>query len=214
MKELSRMLKWYASYPHKAEARTLIYDIWYRKVYKTTGKEKLIFDIGAHEGMASLYFHKSTSARIVSVEPNPHSVKHLLRNTQNFDRVHVVDRALSPRASTKLMLRPDNLRSTGSGEHVVKTHIYTEPVRVPTTSWKELVSSFGTPDFVKIDAEGAEDYAISEICSLSEKPSRIFFEEHKQNNMQSILTKLKRSGYVVSKNRNIFQAVKPTHINP
>ena len=114
----------------------------------------LCFDIGANKGSRSMIF-TALGARTIALEPN----EALTRVLQRFPRVTVVNKAVSDQSGTKVFLQNTNDQiSTLSSEWKSKWPQYAEWTerRVECTTLDDLISSYGLPDFCKIDVEGYE----------------------------------------------------------
>ncbi|MBP7768678.1 FkbM family methyltransferase [Candidatus Woesebacteria bacterium] len=119
-----------------------------------------IIDVGAHIGMATLYFKKQyPDARITALEPHPLSFQLLQKNIEE-NRVYGVELlnvALSSTKATRLLHSDtvDNWYSTSSFTAGAWNNLQkTEPIRVPTVTLSELITE--PIDLLKIDIEGAE----------------------------------------------------------
>lgn len=109
-------------------------------------KPKLIFDLGANIGMASLYFKwKYPEAKIIAVEPNPFIFDQLQGNTS----VTCLKRAISVNKKEKLYIDKNH-----SSSSILKEN--NQLISVYGISINDLINKFGTPDIIKFDIEGSE----------------------------------------------------------
>lgn len=142
----------------------------------------LLFDIGANIGAWALA-NVSESNTIVSIEASPYTYTELLKNVGNVKNIYTHNYAVCPSkeshivfyhcrgAHTLSTLNRDWLSSPQSRFESYKNTI-TE-VTVPTTSIDKLIETYGIPDLVKIDVEGAENVVLQ---SLTQKVPLLCFE--------------------------------------
>lgn len=167
-------------------------------------------DVGANVGVVTEYFvQNELSENIIAVECDPKALKDLKKNFKREYRVKIIEKALyhentevsffhspvNPVISS--LLSPDKLTNHMAG---TKGNI---EIKVPTVTIKDLVEMVGTIDLLKIDIEGGE-YSILEKVdpSLFSKINNLFiefhfFEENYKERYDSILNKLRNSGYMV-----------------
>lgn len=142
----------------------------------------LIFDIGANVGkyaQAQLSLHPE--ARVVCVEATPSTYEKLCSNYKTDSRVTCLNYAVcnSSMPNVELYISREPLLNTlnpwwlndpssrfGSVKH-------SDIINVPATSVDALITTYGTPDILKIDVEGAEDKVLN---SLSTKTPVLLFE--------------------------------------
>jgi FkbM family methyltransferase len=114
---------------------------------------KTIVDIGAHIGMASIFFAlKYPMARIVAVEPESSNFAALVRNTAPYEKITPV-RAAIWREDGFVSIGPSNMHVKGAFEIVENG-----PERVRAVTMSTLMGELGldTIDLLKMDIEGAE----------------------------------------------------------
>ena len=129
--------------------------IFYSKHYEISVPfaPKIIFDLGANVGFASIYFaNRFPGSQIIAIEPNAENYKSAVMNSENYDNIkmiydavwnrheelHVVDKGHGEAA---FMIEP------GKGEN-----------EVPAYTIKSLMQMMKTDeiDILKIDIEGSE----------------------------------------------------------
>lgn len=113
-------------------------------------------DIGANHGYYSFYLATAKNAEVYAVEPQP-SLAQLIRNSEAVNRsgVTVIEAAVSDKDDDVVdMMVPihHGMNATISNQYSYAPDGYTN-IKVPTFT---LDSQIGF-DFIKVDAEGAED---------------------------------------------------------
>jgi FkbM family methyltransferase len=141
----------------------------------------LLFDIGANEGLWSIANQKDNT--IIAVEASPNTYSKLCENVKEYSNIIPVHGAVCDSAKETVVfydaicsgistLNIDWLEDPKSRFYNVPNAAYTE-IQVPTLKIDDLIVKFGTPNYIKIDVEGAEDVV---LISLTKKISMIAFE--------------------------------------
>lgn len=148
-----------------------------------------VFDVGALVGGRTIVFHR-LGARVIAFEPQPKRaaqlqrlVRRLAAGSQTGRPPVVVQAALADRSGTTL-LHPaprnpslatisDNWAAHAPTRDGFERTRFGTPVEVATQTLDWAIASYGTPDFVKIDVEGAEDRV---IAGLSHAVACLSFE--------------------------------------
>lgn len=141
----------------------------------------LLFDIGANEGLWSVANQKDNI--IIAVEASPNTFYKLCENVKEYSNIIPVHGAVCDSAKETVVfydaicsgistLNIDWLEDPKSRFYNQKNAAYTK-IEVPTLKIDHLIGKFGTPDYIKIDVEGAEDVVIR---SLTKKVDLIAFE--------------------------------------
>ena len=146
-------------------------DTYFRFYHPEPGD--LVFDIGAYCGIFTHELSRAVgpSGRVVAFEPDPVNIESLRRNVSrhNLTNVTVVQEAISDREgetqfnSEGCLGSALNLSIDRPGAGV--------SVTVKTTTFENACKRFGTPAFVKIDAEGAEIEIINGSSNFLRKNS-------------------------------------------
>lgn len=144
------------------------------------GGEKLIFDLGFHDGDTASFYLRNYH-KVIGVECNPYLRKH------NIDKFHkqikegsltLVDKCVSDKdgvvvpfyISNTLDLWSSTIRSIA--ERVEES----EEVFVETITLRTLIEKYGCPYYCKIDIEGNDVYAIRSLKGLDEIPQIVSVE--------------------------------------
>ena len=163
--------------------RFLVREIFFEKVYNpanlSIGRNDLVVDIGANNGVFTLFAASITRNRVHAFEPSPRNLEVLRRNIALNGLHHVIAHncAVSDRVgSAKLFLNPADGQQNLLADHILpdkiaeyKTHtdlnyLIARPdkaedsLEVATTTLQEIITSNNIEriDFLKLDCEGAE----------------------------------------------------------
>lgn len=151
-------------------------------------KPSLIFDIGAYDGHKTAAF-AALGSKVVACEPDPYNFSILSERFRSHrNKIHLLNCAVSDKVGEATLQR----NYEGSAFNTIKPEWvsvlerdnivrwnekikYAESLRinVPTTTLNALIDRFGTPDFIKIDVEGAE---LEVIDGLNKKIKSLSFE--------------------------------------
>ena len=125
---------------------------------------KVIFDIGANIGIASVYFAmRYPKATIYSFEPLPENQLLLKRNTEIFANIHIMPFGLSDKAGTFTYCMSNNANSYGGGTFCNVGHDPERSIELPVKTAAAVIKDLGIEqvDVMKMDTEGSE-FAILE----------------------------------------------------
>ncbi len=155
---------------------------FYRNTLEGFRKGGLIFDIGANQGHKTDIFLR-LGARVVAVEPDPSNQRILRQNFLDYrlkrKPVTIVDKAVSDKSGKAIFLVDelgsakntlnqkwaDSLRT--DSRRFGKKLAFEESREVETITLEELMRSYGTPYYVKIDVEGHEMSVIKGMRSAA-----------------------------------------------
>jgi FkbM family methyltransferase len=136
---------------------------------KNNMNKKIAFDIGCNMGNNVNYL-LTLYDKIVCFEPNPNLANHVKKTFENYD-VEVVQKGLSSKKETKPFHISDlHVISTFSNDWITKSRFtgnnWNTIINVETTTLDDVIDTYGTPDFVKIDVEGYEFEVLSGLTKL------------------------------------------------
>lgn len=162
--------------------------------------EVLVFDIGANCGQVTKRFI-DVGCKVVAVEPLKH-VSEEIRNFATEDQVTIINKLVhaSNESQEFFMSRLDSTISTTSNDWMNVGRFseqgdWVSVGNIESISLDEMVETYGTPYFIKIDVEGAE---YQTLLSLTEKVNSIlsieWVEEFPEKTIQCI-DYLKSLGY-------------------
>jgi FkbM family methyltransferase len=136
---------------------------------------RLILDLGANVGYASIYFAlRYPAAQVFAVEPVPRNAALLRRNVAALPRVEVVEGASWPRHGRLALDDP------GKGYWGMRVRPANGKGDVQAVTVGDLLERAGTVwiDLVKIDIEGSERELFSENTGWLERVSVLVLELH------------------------------------
>jgi FkbM family methyltransferase len=176
-------------------------DLYYVELPK---KDPLIFDVGAHIGLATLYFNMLyPKAKIVAVEPHPKAIEVLRRNIElnRLEDVEVVEAAIAGEEGKRSFFvdvdgewLSSSSFAAGAWNGAQKN---TEMV-VKTILLGDLIED--RVDLLKLDVEGAEEEVLMSLGEKLRKIDRILFEYHpqKKGSAKKIVDLLHQHGFGVT----------------
>ncbi len=168
--------------------------------FETENPQPIIIDVGAHIGLATLYFKQLyPDAQITALEPNPESFELLEKNLfENMvNDVTVIQAALSDHSGEEQFFRDETSEWWHSTAGFHKGSWLgtqeSDEITVHTRMLSELVT--GPVDFLKMDIEGAEQkvlFASQEVLPLI-KEIQIEFHTHKSQSLKKLVELLEKT---------------------
>lgn len=162
-----------------------------------------VWDIGANVGVFSLAAkYKSKTGKVISIDPDPFLCD-LMRRTARFPEHREFDwwiccAAISSQPGVTDLKIANRGRATNAiGESSGSSQMggIREKISVPTLTLDDLARSFGAPDVIKIDTEGAENLVLQGAGQvLAESAPTLLIEVSKQNNAD-VTSRLKSLEY-------------------
>lgn len=175
-------------------------------------KGKVVYDIGAFEGVLTLFFARK-AREVVAFEPNPQNYARCLENVglNELKNVRLLNRGVSDRTGTIELTYDPLMTGAGTGETAIAEQITSSvktarKVRVQTVALDEDIGQSGLPipEFIKIDIEGMEFPALKGMQrTLLERGPELFIEMHgatakeKIENSRAVVGLLETCGYRV-----------------
>ena len=180
--------------------------------FETEKDDPIILDVGAHIGLATIYFKwLYPGARVWAFEPNPELFALLERNVRQNDLsgVELINAAVGrERGEVKFYVdaTPWQWWSVGSlrpgawnGQQKDQKEIIVKSVKLI-----DFVQNLSRVDLLKLDVEGAETQIIMSLGTQLAKVQHLIFEFHptKDQNLTQLQAFLVKRGFEVSlKNR-------------
>lgn len=174
----------------------------------------LIFDLGAHIGISTLYFKMLyPQAKIIAVEPNPKTFELLKKNIEQnkLEGITLLPLAVSNQTGTQSLHLDigDEWYSTASFTKGAWTQDQpTEAVTVKTTTLAELITGHADHliDFVKMDIEGAEFEVLLNAGTELKQIKELIVEYHPLpgQDIQKMITHLKQFGLTLESDLKTF----------
>jgi FkbM family methyltransferase len=171
---------------------------------------KVVFDVGAYEGVLTLFFAVSAE-QVISYEPNPLSIKALRRNIELNQLENVTVRHVGLGANPRCAVMIWNpamagaatvddtsmAHSIGSRKHAVR-----EEIQITTLDQDMVDARLPVPDLIKIDVDGYELPVLEGAQALLRRANpALFLEMHgetineKKRNANGIVNFLTAAGY-------------------
>jgi FkbM family methyltransferase len=168
---------------HQIKRELYTYDSYY---FETDKAQPVIVDIGAHIGLATLYFKSLYAGAIITAyEPHPVAFKYLEKNIwdNNLSDVTTINQAVSDhKGNIHLHVDPtsDLWLSTSSVHPGAWTGDQrTEAVSVPCVSLRDVLENFDGPiDLLKMDIEGGEQQVLFSAMDQLGMVKHAFVEFH------------------------------------
>ena len=138
----------------------VLHDILVHEEYRPSGDPKVIFDIGANVGFATLYFRRRfPEARIITVEADPRTYQRMARNLEGLADVTPLNLALAGVDD----LVTFHSAATSIGSSLARRSDADTAVTVPGRRLQTLMEETRTTriDLLKLDIEGAEFEALA-----------------------------------------------------
>jgi FkbM family methyltransferase len=133
-----------------------------------------IVDVGAHIGMASIFFaRRYPAAKIIAIEPEPSNFALLLKNTSSYKNIVPVCAALW-REDGEVTLGRSNVHPKGAFQIVENGEIRVRAVTIDTLMRETGIQSI---DILKMDIEGSEKEVFAS-CNWIDTVRAIAIELH------------------------------------
>ncbi|MCB9458026.1 MAG: FkbM family methyltransferase [Anaerolineaceae bacterium] len=168
-----------------------------------------IVEVGAHIGYLTLYFAQLTGqeGQIIAFEPVPDSAEYLKKNTKSHSNITVERKAASDQAGTlpfyvdtlsgmtSTLVSEDNVHQANVdyafGELQFKT------IQVEVVCLDDFLNEKGfVPDFIKVDAEGAEYDIVRGLSQILAQNHPVLWLEVSRNKSE-LYDLLSVAGYVL-----------------
>jgi FkbM family methyltransferase len=156
------------------------------------------WDVGAHVGFLTLLLARRCP-RVLAIEPSPENARRLRANIElNDASVEVVEAAIGrePGTAWLALARESSMNETSAAERA-----HDDPDArgrlVRRTTLDELAKTYGPPDLVKLDIEGAELDALLGAARVLEHRPALVIEAHSVELADAVVALLTASGYAV-----------------
>ncbi len=194
----------------------IFYAVFWRLIYafplRIFSNAKTIIDLGAHIGMATLFFKLHAPKAIVyAVEADETNFKMLLKNLEpEIEEHQVIPIHAALAAENKTIYLERSQRSYNTRISKQETSL-----AVTGMNMDRLLSEYNitTIDILKVDIEGAETFLFAEAHAWIGKVQNIIIEIHSEEIMQQF-TKLALVNHfqvkkLVAEHENVYWAFKP-----
>lgn len=147
-------------------------------VFPNNFEPELIYDIGANIGIVSIIFANIyPEAKIHAFEPEPGNFELLRKNCEPYPNIHLHAVGLGSQSGAKKLYPSADPTNLGGFSNFIESG---EPTECKILSVQRAVESYGVPDLIKIDCEGAECEILRNFPSL-EMVSWIAGELHSED---------------------------------
>ncbi|MFZ5731223.1 MAG: FkbM family methyltransferase [Pseudomonadota bacterium] len=140
-------------------------------------EKDLIFDLGLYEGQDSR-FYLDKGFRVVAVEAHPEYAR-LARKAFareiNEQRFRLVERAVWIDEDRTITFHMQGAQSSAFKE-AADLNGPSTPVECRTTTLNQLIRAHGTPYYLKVDIEGADQIVVDQLHALGRKPPYLSIE--------------------------------------
>ncbi len=205
---ITKIQNYSVTYFNKEELKILKQEIFQNEIYSVdlNVKNPIIYDIGAHIGLATLYFKSKYPKSIITCfEPNPNVIPLLQENIQgnNLNNMKVHYTAIAGKEGYKdLYIDNSGLGafSTSSFRKNAWNHKQKSlPIKVKAEVLSKYVDSY--IDLMKIDVEGTEREVIKELHLKNKLKyiKNLLIEYHpiKNHKIYEITSILEKNGFVI-----------------
>lgn len=146
--------------------------------------ERIIFDIGAHNG-DDLEYYLLCAYRVIAVEANPvlaAGIRQRYERALNSGRLVVVNCAVTPKqedgqSMTFFVHDSNDLLSTAELPSASFRHLFRE-ITVPSATLSQLLEEYGEPWFLKLDLEGLDAAVLDALFETKSRPRYLSVEAH------------------------------------
>lgn len=130
-------------------------------------KPKIIFDIGANIGVATVIMaNLYPEAKIYAFEPERENYELLEKNVSHYPNVKTFEAGLGDRMCSRVLFKSDDSKNLGGYSTHIKGKGQIADDAATILKTKIIEEKFGTPDLIKIDCEGAEYEILSDFEHL------------------------------------------------
>src|SRR5262245_6532704 len=139
--------------------------------------EDLIFDLGMNNG-DDTHFYLSKGFKVVAVEANPQLCAmgmHRFASEIQNGKLRIVNKAIGPvSGEIELFINEEVSGWSTTSVDYRKTRseagTKSRSVKVPAASFREILSDYGTPYYVKADIQGAELLCLEALLEIEDRP--------------------------------------------
>ncbi|MFC1986972.1 FkbM family methyltransferase [Chloroflexota bacterium] len=179
-------------------------------------KGKSIYDIGGHTGLLAIFFSKSAGAKgqVIIFEPNEENYNQIHDNLQmnGVNNARLFNIGIGDKEENRIITVRHSESATGTIDERIQAQIVKEgnfkQLEVKVDTLDNIISTNGLPkpDFIKIDIEGMEYYALLGMYNTIYRYSpslhieihgNLFDEPNKIENISRIVNLLQSWGYSI-----------------
>jgi FkbM family methyltransferase len=184
---------------------------WFRHTYKEIFEDKsymfaepsdkkfIILDCGSNVGISLVFFIKFyPNAIIEAFEPDPINFSILKENLSYYDcnALTIHNKGVWTNES---LLKFDAQGGMGSGIMTDVNNMNAQSIDIEVVRLKDIISKYGSIDFIKLDIEGAEFEVLKDCLPVLSKVKAMFVEFHcnktAEQKLDEFLLILKNAGF-------------------
>ncbi len=200
--------KYHITYFSDLELDILLNEIFKKEIYniELESKKPVIYDIGAHIGLATIYFKsRYPESTILCFEPNPNVIPLLEENIfqNNLNNIEIHNVAISNKDGYRdLYMDSSGLGAFSTASFIKDAWNGKQASKAINVKTERLTSYLDNDvDLVKIDTEGEEEKILEDInkANLFSKIKNLIIEFHPVGGRSSkrITSMLRENGYDV-----------------
>ncbi len=165
-------------------------------------KNKIVYDIGAHIGVFTMFFSKKVgrNGKVISFEPNKNSFKTLkehikINRKELYNNIKIFNKGIGNKTETRKLKFSQHFSATGSivktiQNNLAKRHPNLKEMDVKIDSLDNIIKNYKipAPDFIKIDVEGMEYFVLKGMIStiIKNKKPYLYIEVHNVNGEEKL----------------------------
>jgi FkbM family methyltransferase len=162
----------------------------------------LIYDVGLHRGEDTAYYLRK-GYRVVAFEANPDLVQHCRQRFATelcSGQLEIIEGAIADTNARSITFYEHPYMSvwgTTDTMWVERNASNVTAIEVPVVRFRSHLERTGTPYFVKIDIEGADDICLSTLVAMNARPVFMSIEAEKVrfDRLQTQLTAMEQLGF-------------------
>lgn len=193
---IGKNIVWYENAEEFSELKKELYT-QHRYYFELDKEDPYILDIGAHIGLATLYFKQIyPEARIVAIEPQPDNFALLSQNMKEnqLKGVQLVQAAVAPKTGEIVLHEPLSSQGWRSGTGIIPNGWRgVQPSKEIKVKAVSIMDYLVEPiDLLKMDIEGMEYEVIRTAGAKLHQAKRVIIEvhprkEHRKEEIEKIL---------------------------
>jgi FkbM family methyltransferase len=190
----------------------MLFEIFKREDYrlpieKTLDEGAVVVDLGAHIGLASIFFQQNyfPNARFIAIEPSPKNLVLLQKNlTAAMPKAEIAPVAVSNTMGLVQINDSEvgyNVYVIQNGVHVIRNAVPNTPVEVLSLTMSKIMEDLHISriDLLKMDIEGAEKSVLGDAAAWLPKVQMLVVELHGDYSETNLRSAVEPLGFHVSK---------------
>ncbi len=179
---IGKNIVWYENAEEFSELKKELYT-QHRYYFELDKEDPYILDLGAHIGLATLYFKQIyPEAKIIAIEPQPDNFVLLTKNTEEnqLKGVQLVQAAIAPKSGEIVLHEPTSLEGWRSGTGIIPNGWRgVQPSKEIKVRAITIMDYLVEPiDLLKMDIEGMEYEVVRTAGAKLRQARRVIIEVH------------------------------------